>query len=241
LLPIKREMIMPKAKPTVAITPTVHAKMQAAVDYLNAHLFDGELPDAFLVFQRRAHSGGHFAPDRYVHRDAKDNHQHEINLNPDHFVGETDEKILSILAHEMTHLWQHCYDKPVTSGYHDAKWGAKMKAIGLYPSSTGAPGGKETGHRMQHYVVSGGRFAEVFAALAATGWRLDLESAQRPGKRAEPNSKTKFTCPSCGVNAWGKPELAIACIPCGLRMIPPDAAAEPRTLAGVDVQPGQPM
>jgi hypothetical protein len=59
-------MIMPKAKPTVAITPTVHAKMQAAVDYLNAHLFDGELPDAFLVFQRRAHSGGHFAPDRYV-------------------------------------------------------------------------------------------------------------------------------------------------------------------------------
>jgi hypothetical protein len=28
------------------------------------------------------------------HRDAKDNHQHEINLNPDHFVGETDEKIL---------------------------------------------------------------------------------------------------------------------------------------------------
>ena len=85
---------MPKAKPTVAITPTVHAKMQAAVDYLNAHLFDGELPDAFLVFQRRAHSGGHFAPDRYVHRDAKDNHQHEINLNPDHFVGETDEKIL---------------------------------------------------------------------------------------------------------------------------------------------------
>jgi hypothetical protein len=30
---------MPKAKPTksVAITPTVHAKMQAAVNYLNRH------------------------------------------------------------------------------------------------------------------------------------------------------------------------------------------------------------
>ena len=230
---------MPKAKPTVAITPTVHAKMQAAVDYLNAHLFDGELPDAFLVFQRRAHSGGHFAPDRYVHRDARDNHRHEINLNPDHFVGATDEKILSILAHEMTHLWQHVYDKPVTSGYHDARWATKMKAIGLCPSSTGVPGGKETGHRMQHYVITGGRFAEVFAALAATGWRLDLESAQRPGNHAGPNSKTKFTCSSCGANAWGKPDLAIACIPCGgMRMVPPDAT---RTLVGVDVQVQPPM
>jgi hypothetical protein len=60
-----------------------------------------------------------------------------------------------------------------------------MKAIGLYPSNTGAPGGRETGHQMQHYIVSGGRFAEVFAALAATGWRLDLESAERPGKRGK--------------------------------------------------------
>jgi predicted SprT family Zn-dependent metalloprotease len=231
---------MPKAKPTksVAITRTVHAKMQAAVDYLNAHLFNGELPDAFLVFQRRAHSGGHFAPDRYVHRDAKDNHQHEINLNPDHFVGETDEKIVSVLAREMTHLWQHVCDKP---GYHDAKWGAKMKAIGLYPSSTGAPGGKETGHQMQHYIVHGGRFAEVYSALATTGWRLDLENAQCPGKRAEPNSKIKFSRPSCGQNAWGKRDLAIACIPCGIRMVVRDVAAKPRIMPSVDVQPGQPM
>ena len=50
---------MPKAKPTqsVAITPTVHAKMQQAIDFLNKQLFAGQLPDAFLVFQRRAHSG----------------------------------------------------------------------------------------------------------------------------------------------------------------------------------------
>ena len=234
---------MPRARPTqsVAITPAVHAKMQQAVDYLNKHLFDGELPDAFLVFQRRAHSGGHFAPDRYVHRDAKDTHQHEINLNPDHFVGNSDETIVSILAHEMTHLWQHVHDKPVKSGYHDAKWSAKMKSIGLYPSNTGKPGGKETGQQMSHYVISGGRFAEVFAALAATGWRLDLESALRPGQRAEPNSKVKYSCPSCGATAWGKPELAIACIPCGMRMVLSDAIAKPRAPAGVDVRTGHPM
>jgi predicted SprT family Zn-dependent metalloprotease len=227
---------MPKAKLSVAITPAVHEKMQVAVDYLNRHLFDGALPDAFLVFQRRAHSGGHFAPDRYVHRHAKESHQHEINLNPDHFVGRTDEYIVSVLGHEMAHLWEHVYVKPIKSGYHDAKWGAKMKGIGLYPSSTGAPGGRETGHQMQHYIVEGGRFAEVFAALAKTGWSLDLESAQRPGKRGGPDSKTPFTCPACGAKAWGKPDLQIACIPCGARMVPPQASAEPRAAAGVDVQ-----
>jgi hypothetical protein len=116
-----------------------------------------------------------------------------------------------------------------------------MKEIGLYPSNTGAPGGKETGHQMQHYVVSGGRFAEVFGALARTGWALDLESAERPGKRGEPNGKTKFTCPSCGANAWGKPDLAISCIPCAKRMVPPDAAAKPRAMAGVEVQIGHPI
>jgi predicted SprT family Zn-dependent metalloprotease len=234
---------MPKAKLTksVAITPAVHEKMQVAVDYLNRHLFDSELPDAFLVFQRQAHSGGHFSPDRYVRRDARGSRQHEINLNPDHFVGETDEKIVSTLAHEMTHLWQHVCVKPIKSGYHDAKWAGKMRSIGLQPSSTGKPGGKETGHRMSHYIVTGGRFAEVFAALAKTGWRLDLESAQCAGARGKPDSKTPFTCPACGANAWGKPDLQISCIPCGARMVPRDGVAQPHMMAGVDVQAGQPL
>jgi hypothetical protein len=83
------------------------ARVDAGRGRLPEPLFDGELPDAFLVFQRQAHSGGHFSPDRYVRRDARDSRQHEINLSPDHFVGETDEKIVSTLAHEMTHLWQH--------------------------------------------------------------------------------------------------------------------------------------
>jgi hypothetical protein len=31
-----------------------------------------------------------------------------------------------------------------------------MKEIGLHPSATGEPGGKETGKHMSHYIVSGG-------------------------------------------------------------------------------------
>jgi predicted SprT family Zn-dependent metalloprotease len=195
------------------ITPAVHAKMQSAVNFLNGKLFDGTLGDAFLTFARRAHSKGHFAPNRYVHRGG-DGGKHEINLNPDTFVGASDEFIVSVLAHELCHLWQQEHGTPPSRAYHDRQWSAKMKSIGLWPSSTGAPGGKETGVRMQHYIIAGGRFAQVFAELAATGWKLDLESALRPGDPKGPNSKTKFTCSSCGWNVWGKPDTGVFCKPC---------------------------
>jgi ribosomal protein S27E len=80
-------------------------------------------------------------------------------------------------------------------------------------------GGKETGQQMQHYVIPGGRFANAFAALAATGWKLNLESAHRPGEQRGPSSKTKFTCSGCGQNCWGKPDLMVRCDPCGALMI----------------------
>src|SRR5262249_4728956 len=56
-----------------------------------------------------------------------------------------------------------------------------------------------------------------------------------------PPSTVRYTCPSCGANAWGKPELAIACIPCGARMVSREAVAEPRAVASVDFQTSQSM
>ena len=94
----------------------------------------------------------------------------------------------------------------------------RMKAVGLQPSSTGAVGGKETGQHMTHYVIPDGPFACAYAKLAATGWKLNLQSAQQPGRQNGTSSKTKFTCLNCGQNAWGKPDLAIDCEPCKVRM-----------------------
>jgi len=53
---------------------------------------------------------------------------------------------------------------------------------------------------------------------AASNWRLNLESAHQPGAQKGPSSKTKFTCGQCGQKAWGKPDLAIICEPCGMKM-----------------------
>jgi hypothetical protein len=91
---------------------------------------------------------------------------------------------------------------------------AKMKSIGLQPSSTGDVGGKETGQRVSHYIIPGGAFEKTFTKLAVTGWKLNLQSAARAGaKGGLNNSKTTFRC-SCGQNAFGKPGLDVLCHPC---------------------------
>lgn|SRR5215831_13738795 len=201
----------------IAITPVEYSGLQEAYDHFNAVLFDGRLIDVFITYQRRAHSAGYFSADRFAARGGEFG-RHELALNPDGFIGRTDEQITSTLVHEMVHVWQQQHGKPASRGYHDRQWAAKMKEVGLQPSNTGAVGGKETGQSMSHYVIPGGRFADAFTKLAATGWRLNLESAHRAGPEGGRKSKTRFTCGQCGQNAWGKPDLAVTCTPCGIEM-----------------------
>jgi hypothetical protein len=206
----------------VAITPVEYTGLQEAYDHFNAGLFEGGLPDVFITYQRKANSYGYFSPDRFTGRIGSFG-KHELALNPDSFIGQTDEQVCQTLVHEMTHGWQHAFGKSSARGYHNKEWAAKMKSIGLQPSSTGMVGGKETGQKMLDYVIPDGPFTKAFAKLAATGWRLNLQSAHRPGPKGGTNSKTPFTCVGCGQNAWGKPDLAISCIPCGLQMMPKTA------------------
>jgi hypothetical protein len=229
-----------KADQPVAITPIEYGGLQEAYDHFNAALFDGALPDVFITYQRKANSFGYFSPDRFSGRIGKFG-KHELALNPDGFIGHSDEQIVQTLVHEMTHVWQHSFGKPSKRGYHNKEWAAKMKTIGLQPSSTGMVGGKETGQRMMDYIIPDGPFSTAFARLAATGWALNLQSAHQQGSRTTPNSKTKFTCAACGQNAWGRPDLAIMCEPCGLTMRPANTAAPslepPAPLEGLPWQP----
>ena len=172
----------PKADEPTAITPIEYGGLQEAFDHFNAALFDGELPDVFITYQRRAHSFGYFSPDRFSGRVDKFG-KHELALNPDGFINQTDEQICQTLVHEMAHVWQHAFGKPSARGYHNKEWAAKMKAIGLQPSSTGMVGGKETGQTMSDYIIPDGPFTKAFAKLAATGWKLNLQSAHRPGPK----------------------------------------------------------
>jgi hypothetical protein len=104
------------------------------------------------------------------------------------------------------------------SGYHNKQWAAMMEVVGLIPSDTGAPGGRQVGQKVSHYIQDGGPFARACAELVSNGfdalyvelWR-EGDAAKRKKKSA---SKTRYTCPGCQLNAWAKPDVRLVCGDC---------------------------
>jgi hypothetical protein len=214
----KTELMTTKAKTklpakTTAITPLEYGGLQQAYDHFNRELFGGKLPEVFFTMQR-GRFRGYFSPDRFSGRLGKFK-RHELALNPDQFSSRTDMEICSTLTHEQCHVWSDA-DTGKRTSYHDRKWGGKMKEVGLHPSSTGKPGGRETGYNVSHYIVPGGAFEQSFKRLQTAGWKLNLESLPNP--RID-KSKTKFTCARCAKSARGKPSLRMLCEPCAREIV----------------------
>ena len=217
-----------------AINPTTktYDGLNRAFGFFNERLFGSQLPPCLITMQRKAKAYGYFAGSRFGSKDGAVVTD-EIALNPSHFHERTTEQSLSTLVHEMVHLWQHHFGKVSRGGYHNAEWAAKMKEIGLNPSDTGQLGGKETGQRVSHYIAEGGRYASAYAALEATGFdalyvELWAEGAGRAKRKAKNASKTRYTCPDCGLNAWAKPAASLMCGDCRVRMeAPEEDEAEP--------------
>lgn len=207
-------------KCVLAPTPAQYGAFQEAYDFFNAELFAGALPQVLVTMQRHPSYGGYFSPKRFRGRKRAVT-VHELALNPDGFHESTDEWICSILVHEMAHAWQQEYGKPSRSGYHNREWAARMKAIGLQPSDTGNPGGKETGQRVSHYVIPNGSYAVAYKKLHAGGFQLQWHSIRRDVRtqKQKRDSKTTFTCPNCGQNGWGKPDARFICGKCSLQIM----------------------
>lgn len=210
---------MPR-KPT-APTRELYPDLQEAFDHFNRQLFSSSLPQCLITLQRHKGAGGYFSPERFAHQTNAEIIVHEIALNPQYFEHRTPAEILSILVHEMAHLWQQHHGTPPRRCYHNQEWARKMIAVGLHPSHTGEPGGKTVGQRMSHYIIEGGPFDRACAKLLATHpptfYRDLADEATARKKRA---SKTKYTCPDCEQNAWAKPGASLICGECQSEMIP---------------------
>ncbi len=171
-----------KADDRTAITPIEYGGLQAAFDHFNRALFDGALPDVFITYQRKANSAGYFSPDRFSGRVGEFG-KHELALNPDGFIGESDEQICRRWCMRWFTSGSTRSASLRARGYHNKEWAAKMKAIGLQPSSTGMVGGKETGQRMTDYPIPG---RPVHQSLRhARRQRLEIEPAKRASRRRQ--------------------------------------------------------
>lgn len=200
-------------------TPEAYGELQRAYDYFNRALFGGRLPPCLITLQRQRGAYGYFSGGRFHARGGKaasPRTADEIAMNPSHIGQREDRANLSTLAHEQCHLWQHHFGAPGRRGYHNREWAAKMLEIGLAPSTTGAPGGAETGEKMTHYIIEGGPFARAAKALLADGFRLTWHDPHQdePAAKKKRNTRAKYTCPSCGLNAWAKPAAALVCGEC---------------------------
>jgi hypothetical protein len=199
-----------ETKPDVDPTAYTYGDLNRVYDFFNSRLFTGALPRCLITMQRHKGAYGYFAAERFGSRDGK-TVTDEIALNPAHFAERHIKQILSTLVHEMAHLWQQHFRKPSRGGYHNKEWAAKMKEIGLHPSSTGTIGGKETGQSMGHYIVAGGAYDRAYAELEMAGindlltdrWAADDEKAAKT-KAKKKASKTAFECDGCGLKAWAK-------------------------------------
>lgn len=198
-------------------TPTIetYGDFQLAYMHLNLALFGGALPDVIFTLARTRHANGYIIPEGF-NTTINGETVAEIGLNPETFLRRTAKEILSTIAHEMVHLHQFLNGKPSPHGYHNRQFADMMQAVGLTASDTGKPGGNPTGQNMSHYINPGEAFDRAADDLIARGWEIrytapemsDDDKARKVQRKA---SKTKYTCPECGANAWAKPGMQLLC------------------------------
>jgi len=208
---------------TSNIKPTreTYDALQQAYETLNKSLFASELPNCLITFHRRKNSFGYFAAERFGREDGK--RTDEIALNPVHFRDRALDDVLSTLVHEMVHLWQHHFGKPGRGRYHNREWAAKMKSVGLQPTSTGGDDGKETGEAMYHTIIEDGAFARTVHKMTVKGFSIpwaEIPTPETPaaddsseGRNATRKSgkRVKYVCPQGDLNAWAKHGASLIC------------------------------
>ena len=201
----------------ISPTTSTYASLTTAYEFFNKELFSGYLPGCLITMQRHKGALGFFSGERFANTSDPKEITDEIALNPVYFSTRKPVEVLSTLVHEMVHLWQHHFGDRPRKGYHDRQWAGKMLAVGLIPTETGEMGAKQTGQHVTHLIEEKGRFAHAVAKLLKEHPavlyhdRAREDDAVRKKKAA---SKTKYTCPGCGLNAWAKPEAPLVCGGC---------------------------
>lgn len=199
------------------ITKKQYSVLQEAYDMLNKNLFGNQLDDCLITISKHTKARGYFSPARCL-ADKGQTPVHEIGLCPVAFTDEPQAplELLATLAHEMCHLWQEDLGAcPPRRCYHNAEWSEKMISIGLIPSTTAAPGGKQTGGRMSHYVDVNGPFVQLAKPwLKENALQLVEFLATPPKTKVASSSKVKYSCPTCGLNAWAKEGAELTCGDC---------------------------
>ena len=151
-------------------TTQFYGELQRAFDHFNQALFGGQLTPCLITLRSSGRVYGYHHKDRFVNRQGQT--LDELGLNAGYFTVRPVEEVLSTLVHEMVHHWQDGFGRPSKSNPHNREWARKMREVGLEPSSTGLPDGKDTGQSVSHYIQPDGRFMKACKELVSNGFEL---------------------------------------------------------------------
>ncbi len=146
-------------------TERAYSELQQAFDFYNQRLFDGELPDCLITFQRGKNTMGYFSYRRFVAADGSGRMIDEIALNPEYFPVYPLIEVMQTLVHEQCHMWQYHYGNPSRKTYHNAQWAAKWKVSDLCPPPPGDLVVRKSARRLMTIRSLGGRFQRVTLEL----------------------------------------------------------------------------
>lgn len=206
---IRKEKYIP---PTIKIAQAY----QEAYEYFNEALFEpmfGEkLPHVVLNLSRKGKGTvAFFAPSRWKSIKAGEEHA-EISLVPE-WTNRPVKEVFSSLCHEMAHFKDHLDETSCKNGYHGTAWFKIMKRIGLPGKS--AKGNSK--YNVTHDIEPGGPFDKAFAAMP-NHLKMPFVGTVTYKAAKNPDSlqgvRTKYECPSCGLNVRGKVGLDLNCNTC---------------------------
>lgn len=214
----------------MSIRPTLEQSqaLQEAFDHFNITLFEGHLPKCMVAFSRNANIiAGYYSPEMWEQEGQEGPVRiAEIAINVN-IMKHTDlVTFYMTLIHEMLHHWQYSFGSPGTEGYHNKEYASMAHDLGLLLSN--GEGGY-TGKMITQKLIEGSLVEKAIRSLpdaAIIPWEaseLHLPgeggsggSSAGPANNEDPmpkpkGTRSKYTCPVCGLNAWAKPGALIMC------------------------------
>lgn len=202
--------------------------LQNCSEYFNQVLFNNSLSSVLFTLNKRSRSMGHYKPEGWLGKATISDAIPEININPA-ILHLPESEVMQTLVHELCHHAQQLYGHPGRRGYHNREFSKIMFSVGLMCSSTGMPGGKITGRAMADYAVEGGVFLQAFNEMPKDfllPFKLfDQELAittpaiaNNDNKVLADKNKKKYSCLTCRINLWGKPDISVLCGKCGQQL-----------------------
>ena len=215
----------------VSYNECVYRTIQKAVKAMEERFFTCRgkqpLPDIVVSLNNRCGKRvAAYVNPEYMYDRVKQDKVHYLAINTDYLdrdAGET----LATIYHELCHVYECTYIHIPRNGYHSKAWEALMTEAGLrpvYQNKAKTSVGTEIMEGGEFEAFVKGFLEEHGGFLLPVRYKEDMEVRKPEGNQDRPvadnadrerktynRNKTKYKCPLCGANVWGKPQLVLFC------------------------------